>query len=95
MIYRLFGRRSSLHCNLSVPHVVQSLLSCAGSRDKQVFIWDPEEAVPVQKLQGHKWQVTDVAIAGDGTIFSSSLDGCASWCDKLICAAGTANMFIT
>ena len=43
-----------------------------------MFTWDPEGAVPVRKLVGHAWQVTDVAIAVDGTIYSSSLDGCCT-----------------
>ena len=32
----------------------------------------------MRKLLGHDWQVTDLAIAEDGTIFSSSLDGCTT-----------------
>ena len=61
---------------IALPNLSYS--PCAGSRDKQIFLWDPEAAVPVRKLLGHDWQVTDVAIAEDGTIYSSSLDGCAA-----------------
>lgn len=48
----------------------------AGSRDSRVLLWDPQAAAPVQTLEGHKWQVSDLAIGADGTIISSSLDGC-------------------
>ena len=51
-------------------------MALAGSRDTRVLVWDPQTAAPLQTLEGHKWQVSDVAIRADGTIISSSLDGC-------------------
>ncbi len=47
----------------------------AGSRDKSVIVWDTATAQPIRKLQGHKWQVTAVAVLADGSIASASLDG--------------------
>ena len=66
-----------------VPSSLLSLI-LAGSRDTRVLVWDAQTAAPVQTLEGHKWQVSDIAIGADGTIISSSLDGCG-----LGVAAGT------
>mmetsp|Transcript_16158 Transcript_16158/g.48409 ORF Transcript_16158/g.48409 Transcript_16158/m.48409 type:complete len:789 (+) Transcript_16158:141-2507(+) len=46
----------------------------SGSRDKTVRIWDTSGS-NVEKLEGHKWQVTAVVILSDGSIASASLDG--------------------
>lgn len=60
------------------PHMSASTPDGAfvtGSRDKTVIIWDIASAKPIRKLQGHKWQVTAVAVMPDGNVASASLDG--------------------
>jgi phospholipase A-2-activating protein len=47
----------------------------SGSRDASVLVWDTAAAAPVQRLEGHKYQVTAVVVAlPSGDIASASLD---------------------
>lgn len=45
-----------------------------GSRDNTIILWDMQAAAPVQVLEGHKYQVTDVAVGPEGSVVSCSLD---------------------
>lgn len=46
----------------------------SGSRDTTVMVWDLAIAQPVQKLEGHEYQVTAVLVTPEGDIVSASLD---------------------
>ncbi|KAL4428166.1 hypothetical protein ABPG75_002255 [Micractinium tetrahymenae] len=46
----------------------------SGSRDNSVMVWDLASAAPVQKLEGHEYQVTSVLVTPEGDIMSASLD---------------------
>ncbi|KAL4433027.1 hypothetical protein ABPG77_006454 [Micractinium sp. CCAP 211/92] len=46
----------------------------SGSRDKSVMVWDVATSAPVQKLEGHEYQVTAVLVTPEGDIVSASLD---------------------
>ncbi|PRW44412.1 phospholipase A-2-activating [Chlorella sorokiniana] len=46
----------------------------SGSRDTTVMVWDLQSATPVQRLEGHQYQVTAVLVTPEGDIVSASLD---------------------
>lgn len=70
---RVTKAETSMACKLVLMALVD-----AGSRDKAVIVWDIAAAKPIRKLQGHKWQITAVAVMPDGSVASTSLDGCVS-----------------
>lgn len=74
-------------------------LLATGSRDKLVIVWDAASAQPIRKLQGHKWQVTAVAVLPGGGIVSASQDGYVSqqrgFCGGLLRAWGMSIVMTT
>ncbi|PSC75649.1 phospholipase A-2-activating [Micractinium conductrix] len=46
----------------------------SGSRDCTVIVWDLASAEPVQKLEGHQYQVSSVLVTPEGDVVSASLD---------------------
>jgi phospholipase A-2-activating protein len=48
----------------------------SGGRDARVLVWDPAApAAPLQRLEGHKYQVAALAAGPAGAALSASLDG--------------------
>lgn len=77
---------SHVHSLLSDPHPVFSLCVCdetmlvsASSEKGVIQLWDMRFFARAAQLVGHSRQVTAVAVAEDGTLFSAASDALKCW----------------
>mmetsp|Transcript_9394 Transcript_9394/g.57327 ORF Transcript_9394/g.57327 Transcript_9394/m.57327 type:complete len:750 (-) Transcript_9394:942-3191(-) len=57
----------------------------SGSRDKSLIVWDLNTMGILETLEGHKEQVSCIAISSSGTVVSGSLDGTLRIWDRSTC----------